>query len=105
MRLTLLTKISVLLLACFTTGLRAEEPLKQADVDAALNAAFTKYKGLEEGANADYIPALAKVDSNVFGTGPARREGNLPHSFERTDRLSPEVGDLVGLHGSFITST
>ena len=35
--------------------------------DAALAAAYEKYKGLKEGANADYIPALAKVDPNIFG--------------------------------------
>jgi glutaminase len=38
-----------------------------ADIDAALKAAYEKYKGLKEGANADYIPALAKVDSNIYG--------------------------------------
>jgi glutaminase len=38
-----------------------------ADIDAVLKAAYDKYKNLEEGANADYIPALAKVDPNVFG--------------------------------------
>ena len=37
------------------------------DIEAVLKAAYDKYKGLEEGANADYIPALAKVDSNLFG--------------------------------------
>jgi glutaminase len=38
-----------------------------AQIDAALKAAFTKYQSLKEGANADYIPALAKVDPNLFG--------------------------------------
>ena len=33
------------------------------DIQGALNAAYAKYKDLQEGANADYIPALAKVDS------------------------------------------
>ena len=33
------------------------------DIQAALDAAYTKYEDLKEGANADYIPALAKVDS------------------------------------------
>ena len=37
------------------------------DVNAVVNAAYEKYKDLEEGANADYIPALAKVDPNIFG--------------------------------------
>jgi len=37
------------------------------DINAVVNAAYEKYKDLEEGANADYIPALAKVDPNMFG--------------------------------------
>jgi len=38
-----------------------------ADIDAVVKAAYEKYKDLEEGANADYIPALAEVDPNLFG--------------------------------------
>jgi hypothetical protein len=34
-----------------------------AEIQAALDAAYAKYKDLQEGKNADYIPALAKVDS------------------------------------------
>jgi len=37
------------------------------EIQKAVNAAYEKYKGLREGANADYIPALAKVDPNIFG--------------------------------------
>jgi glutaminase len=37
------------------------------DINAVVNAAYEKYKELEEGANADYIPALAKVDPDLFG--------------------------------------
>ena len=32
------------------------------EIQAALDAAYAKYKDIQEGANADYIPALAKVD-------------------------------------------
>ena len=32
-----------------------------------MKKAYDKYKGLKEGANANYIPALDKVDSNIFG--------------------------------------
>ena len=43
-------------------------PLQAAtNIDAVLKAAYEKYKDLDEGANADYIPALAEVDPNVFG--------------------------------------
>lgn len=38
-----------------------------ASAAAAVNAAFAKYKNLQEGKNADYIPALAKVDPNLYG--------------------------------------
>jgi glutaminase len=38
-----------------------------AQIDSALKAAHGRYKNLKEGANADYIPALAKVDPNLFG--------------------------------------
>jgi glutaminase len=35
--------------------------------DAAVKAALAKYQTLQEGKNADYIPALAKVDPNIYG--------------------------------------
>ena len=38
-----------------------------AEINAALQAAYAKYKDLKEGANADYIPALAKVDPAIYG--------------------------------------
>jgi glutaminase len=37
------------------------------DPQAAVNAAFKQFQNLKEGKNADYIPALAKVDPNLFG--------------------------------------
>ncbi len=37
------------------------------DPQAAVNAAYAKFRDLKEGKNADYIPALAKVDPNLFG--------------------------------------
>ena len=46
-------------------------------VDAALKAAYDKYKGLKEGANADYIPALAKVDSNIYGIALVTVDGKV----------------------------
>jgi len=36
-------------------------------IQNAMTAAFDKYKALHEGSNADYIPALAKVDPNLYG--------------------------------------
>jgi glutaminase len=38
-----------------------------ADVQKAVDAAYAKFKDLKDGKNADYIPALANVDPNLFG--------------------------------------
>jgi glutaminase len=48
-----------------------------ADVQKAVDAAFAKYRGLKEGKNADYIPALAKVDSNLFGIAVVMADGKV----------------------------
>ncbi len=44
---------------------------------AAVDAAYAKYKNLKEGKNADYIPALAKVDPNVFGIALVTVDGKI----------------------------
>jgi glutaminase len=48
-----------------------------ANIDAALKGAYAKYKDLKEGANADYIPALAKVDSNIYGIALVTVDGKV----------------------------
>ena len=54
----------------------AQAPPK-ASVDAAMKAAFDKYKSIQEGKNADYIPALAKVDPNVYGIALIGVDGSM----------------------------
>jgi glutaminase len=51
--------------------------LAPAKVDGALKAAYSKYRTLQEGKNADYIPALAKVDPNVFGLALVTTDGKV----------------------------
>jgi glutaminase len=46
-------------------------------INVALKAAHDKYKNLKEGANADYIPALAKVDSNIYGIALVTTDGKV----------------------------
>lgn len=46
-------------------------------INAAMKAAYDKYKTLQEGKNADYIPALAKVDPNVFGIAVVTNDGKV----------------------------
>jgi glutaminase len=50
---------------------------KPADIQAALDTAYSKYRDLQEGANADYIPALAKVDSKIFGIALVTPDGRV----------------------------
>ena len=49
----------------------------QSDPQAAVNAAYAKFKDLREGKNADYIPALAKVDPNLFGIAVVTADGKV----------------------------
>ncbi|HYR44784.1 MAG TPA: glutaminase, partial [Terriglobia bacterium] len=54
-------------IAAFASAVLAASGLSPSEIQGALDAAFAKYKDLNEGKNADYIPALARVDSNLFG--------------------------------------
>jgi glutaminase len=51
--------------------------LSEAKINAALDAAYAQFKDLKEGANADYIPALAKVDSNIYGIALVTSDGRV----------------------------
>ncbi|HEY2753290.1 glutaminase A [Phenylobacterium sp.] len=51
--------------------------LSPAAIDAAVKAAYEKYRGLNEGKNADYIPALAKVPSTYFGIALVTPQGKV----------------------------
>jgi glutaminase len=59
-----------------TSGISAQAPSEQA-INAALNAAYNKYKTLKEGKNADYIPALAKVDPEIYGIALVTTSGKI----------------------------
>jgi glutaminase len=48
-----------------------------ADVQGAVDAAYAKFRNLQEGKNADYIPALAKVDPNLFGIAVVTADGKV----------------------------
>ena len=63
--------LAALLLAPATTFAQP----KGADIQAAVDAAYAKYKDLQEGKNADYIPALAQVDSKIYGIAVITPDG------------------------------
>lgn len=75
-----LHRIAKLLLFVLSAALGAA--VHAADLDArriesALDAAYTRYRDLREGANADYIPALAKVDPNLYGIVLVTTDGRI----------------------------
>ena len=75
-----LTIICVALLGLTLTVGAAEAPqtgFTETGINAALQAAYAKYKDLKEGKNADYIPALAKVDPNIFGIALVTADGKV----------------------------
>jgi glutaminase len=49
----------------------------QNNYQAVVDAAYAKYKDLKEGKNADYIPALAKVDPNLYGIALITTDGKV----------------------------
>jgi glutaminase len=53
-------------------SISAQQP---AQIDSALKAAYDKYKDIQEGKNADYIPALAKVDPKIYGIALVTTDG------------------------------
>jgi glutaminase len=63
-----------LLISASAAPLAAQAP---AEIQAALDAAYAKYKDIQEGANADYIPALAKVDSKIYGIALVTADGKV----------------------------
>jgi glutaminase len=74
-RTWLLAISAIALLSFLSVGIASAQ--KPAEIDAALKAAHAKYKDLKEGANADYIPALAKVDSKIFGIAIVTVDGKV----------------------------
>jgi glutaminase len=66
----------LLTLLALTTAAHAANPSAR-EIQAALDAAYEKYRGLQEGANADYIPALAKVDPNLYGIALVTTDGKV----------------------------
>jgi glutaminase len=78
-RLTRHVQVGVLALAVGALTLAGPTLQAQvpASIQAAVDAAYAKYKTLKEGKNADYIPALAKVDPNLFGIAVVTADGKV----------------------------
>jgi glutaminase len=73
-RITLAAAAGLIAVAAFTTDELRSQP---GGPQAAVEAAYAKYQGLTDGKNADYIPALAKVDPNLFGIALVTVDGKV----------------------------
>ena len=60
-----------------TVGTPSLDAQAAGDAQKAVDAAYAKFKDLKEGKNADYIPALAKVDPNLFGIAVVTADGKV----------------------------
>jgi glutaminase len=69
-----LRPVALLFVAGLALGARADAA---GPIQAAVDAAHAKYLTLDEGKNADYIPALAKVDSKLFGIALVTVDGKV----------------------------
>jgi glutaminase len=78
-----LRSVALLLASLLVPGARADA---QEPIQAALDAAYAKYRALDEGKNADYIPALAKVDPRLFGIALVTVDGKV---FKKGDVAAP----------------
>src|SRR5499427_8641535 len=58
------------------------------DYATAIQSAYAKFKDLKEGKNADYIPALAKVDPNIFGIALITVDGKVYSTGDLTSEVS-----------------
>ena len=68
---------AVITLSCGFFATAYADMMSSDKIEGAINKAYKDYKGLKEGANADYIPALAKVDSNVYGIALVTTDGKV----------------------------
>ena len=63
-------------------------PLSPEKIKAALDEAYTKFKDVKEGKNADYIKELASVDPNIFGIALVTTDGQVYTMGDITSRVS-----------------
>jgi len=71
--------LAVLLALSLSLAARAAPP---DPIEVAVYAAWEKYRTLQEGKNADYIPALARVDPKLYGISVVTVDGKV---FEKGD--------------------
>ena len=91
LRLITTLSLSLMVSTLFADG----HALEDAKIQASLDSAYDQFKDVSEGANADYIPVLAEVDSNIFGIALVTADGRV-----FTGQRAKELGFIDTL-GSF----
>ena len=76
MKTTVATLAVVALATLGFTSAQAADP-KPKEFQRLVDAAYAKFKNLQEGKNADYIPILTKTPSELFGVVIATRDGRI----------------------------
>ncbi len=77
--------LAAAILVAFAATAWAQTP---AEINGALNSAYAKYKDIKEGKNADYIPALAKVNPGLFGIVLVTPDGKVYTAGDVTTEVS-----------------
>ena len=81
-------QLAALAVAVVTAGWTLSARQAATDPQAAVNSAYTQFRNLKEGKNADYIPALAKVDPNLFGIALVTVDGKVFTAGDVTTEVS-----------------
>lgn len=70
------------------TELAYSQKLSKDKIESAVKEAYEKFKSVTEGKNADYIPALAEVNSNIFGIAVVTTDGQVIEVGDINDMVS-----------------
>jgi glutaminase len=83
------------------TGMARSADHSAAQLQQVVNQAYTRYKDLKDGKNADYIPILATVPSDLFGIvivtrdGKVYSKGDVDYKFSIQSVSKPFTASLV----------
>ena len=82
-----LALIGLMLLPAMAPAQSAAQPTAQ-DFQRLVDEAYNRFKDVKEGANANYIPILDTVPSELFGVAIATRDGKVYSAGEQAYRFS-----------------
>ena len=69
--------LATLTAAILAVPIAAQFQFSAGDIQKAVDGAYSQFRTLKEGKNADYIPALAKVDPALFGIALVTSDGKV----------------------------